>query len=122
MKLTPRAGGERRSAAAPLLRAGENRGGSGLLQERGWHGRALPLPLPFAPWPLSPLPRRTGTALAPVPAFRRGCVGHRAHFSPPALVSPAAAVTAARGKGLALLAAGFRCRVPTFAEDDDGGR
>lgn len=48
MKLTPRVGGERGSAVAPVLWAGGSGGGSGQLRERGWHGRELPLPLPFS--------------------------------------------------------------------------
>lgn len=95
--------------------AGESRGGSGLLRERGGHCPCR-----------SPVPRhrpcarfsgRTGTA----PAFHRENECHRAPPAPPALVSPAAAATEARGEGLALLAAGFTCGVSTFAGDDDGG-
>lgn len=48
MKLIPRAGDERGSIVAPVLGAGESRRGSGLLRERSWHGRTLPMPLPFS--------------------------------------------------------------------------
>lgn len=98
MKLTPRAGGERGSAAAPVLRAGESRGGSGLLRPRGWRGRGrCPCgSLASAPLGSARLPPGIGPAggegggggrpLFPLPLLllsAGGGVGHRAPFGPP---------------------------------------
>lgn len=109
MKLTPRAGGERDSAVVPE-RAAVAPGccGSGA-------GTAPAAPLFPGIGPVAAFPGGQGQ---PRLLYLRSA--GRMSVTP-ALVSPAAAVTEARGEGLALLAAGFTCGVSTFAGDDDGG-
>lgn len=126
MKLTPRAGGERGSAAAPVLQPGESPGGSGRLRPR-----TLPLRLPL---------RSSDTGLA----WREGrawddrfprCPGGQGQPRPPALafcgeelwgtggplaplplVSPAAAIA---GR-LSPFTSRFTCGI-SISDDDEGG-
>lgn len=133
MKLTPRAGGERGSAAAPVLRAGESRGGSGLLRPRGWRGRgrcpcgslASPRLGSAPPWdrPGGRGGRGGGAAAfppAPALALRRGGRGAQGAFRPPLHSCHLPQPPRRREEGgLAPPASRFTYGVSTY--DDSGG-
>lgn len=136
MKLTPRAGGERGSAAAPVLQAGETCGGSGLLRPRGWTGgghcpcSSLASATSAARRTLGSarreggrgvdafsLPRRAGAAPAPPLAFYGGGLGHPNSTR----VTCCSRHRGERRVGLAPPTSRFTYGISFFDYDDGGG-